>query len=175
MAEKSNYELMFNYGFALDNNVDDSLTLHFGLKASNLVQSIIEPLLRAVDPTYKDIRIFPNRVPLALLRVFRLSVMEFSELEVVADALQGKPVSLINELRSYRAAINSLSTLYRSYQTTIEEDAELLKTKLPTRVRNAVIVRKGQKEILKNVILVLGKMWENILLEGKLNGAETPL
>ena len=102
--------------------------------------------------------------------------MEFSELEVVADALQGKPVSLINELRSYRAAINALSTLYRSYQTTIEEDAELLKqSNLSARVRNAVVVRKGQKEILKNVILVLGKMWENILLEGKLNGSETPL
>jgi len=174
-GRKSNYELMFNYGFALENNLDDSLTLHFSLKASNLVQSIIEPLLRAVDPGYKDIRISANRVPLALLRVFRLSVMEFSELEVVADALQGKPVSLINELRSYRSAINSLSTLYRSYQTTIEDDAELLKTNLAPRLRHAVVTRKGQKEILKNVILVLGKMWENILLEGKLNGSETPL
>jgi len=175
-GRKSNYELMFNYGFAIDNNVDDSLTLHFSLKSSNLVQSIVEPLLRAVDPAYKDIRIFPNRVPLALLRVFRLSVMEFSELEVVAEALQGKPVSLINELRSYRAAINALSTLYRSYQTTIEEDVEQLKqTNLSGRVRHAITVRKGQKEILKNVILVLGKMWENILLEGRLNGSETPL
>jgi hypothetical protein len=77
-GRKSNYELMFNYGFAVENNVDDSLTLHFSLKSTNLVQSIVEPLLRAVDPGYKDIRIFPNRVPLALLRVFRLSVMEFS-------------------------------------------------------------------------------------------------
>ena len=48
-GRKSNYELMFNYGFAVENNVDDSLTLHFSLKSSNLVQSIIEPLLRAVE------------------------------------------------------------------------------------------------------------------------------
>jgi len=144
-GRKSNYELMFNYGFALDNNPDDFMTIHFSLKSSNLVQSIVEPLLKAVDPAYKDIRLIPNRVPLALLRVFRLSVMEFSELEVVADALQGKSVSLVNELRSYRSAIGAISNLYRSYTSSIEEDYELLKTNLSNRVRNAVIVRKGQK------------------------------
>jgi hypothetical protein len=32
--------------------------------------------------------------------------------------------------------------------------------------RNAILLRKSEKEIIQNNILVMAKLWENILLEG---------
>jgi hypothetical protein len=123
------------------------------------------------SPNYKSIKIRPNKVPVELLRVFRLSVMEFGELEYINEALSGKGVSLKNELRAYRSAIRSLSGMLQTFETTIAQDNELLAAEdLSVNRRNAIILRKTQKEIITNVILVLGKMWENILLSGELLG-----
>jgi len=168
---KSNYELLSAYGFVLPDNPDDFMTLHFSLKPSNLVHSIVEPILNTVDPNYKSIKIRPNKVPVELLRVFRLSVMEFGELELLNEALQGKGVTLKNELRAFRSAIRSLSGMLQTFDTTIAQDNELLASEgLSVNKRNAVVLRKTQKEVITNVILVLGKMWENILLSGELLG-----
>jgi hypothetical protein len=46
---KSNYELLSAYGFVLPENPDDFMTLHFSLKPSNLVHSIVEPILNTVE------------------------------------------------------------------------------------------------------------------------------
>jgi histone-lysine N-methyltransferase SETD3 len=168
---KTNYELLSTYGFLLEENPDDGMILQFQLKPTNLVHTIVEPLLQRVDPNYRSIKIRPNRIPVELLRVFRLASMEFSELERVADALQGKGVSLTNELRAYRAAISSLSSMLKSFNTTIEQDVEQLKsTELSNNVRNAIFLRKSHKEIITRNILILGKLWENILLSGELLG-----
>lgn len=172
---KNNFDLLLTYGFALEENADNYMQINFNLDAKNLVQGIVEPLLRAVDPGYRNIKIFPNRVPVALLRLFRLNVMTFSEMEKVEQALQGKAVGLENELRAYRACIRALAGLLKQYPTTVEEDAALLeRTDLSNNVRNAVVFRKGQKEIIRNAILVIGKMWENILIEGSLFGDVAP-
>lgn len=101
--------------------------------------------------------------------------MEYAELEFVSQALEGKPVSLVNELRAMRASINALTSVLKSYSTTLAQDKELMENeeawnKLSVNVRNAVILRKSQKEILINNSLVLSKMWENILLSGELHG-----
>jgi len=165
---RSNFELIKGYGFALENNPHDNMLLHFNMKTSNLVQGIVEPLLRKADPNYGTINIYPNRRPDALLRIFRLSVMEFKDLEYVEDALAGKPISLMNELKAYRAAISGLAQALQKFPTTIEEDTALLQTQLSAIERNAVIFRRSEKQILQNCILVLGKMWENILIEGQL-------
>lgn len=165
---RTNFDLIKGYGFALENNPHDGMLLHFNMKTTNLVQGIVEPLLRNADPNYGSITIQPNRRPDALLRVFRLSVMEFKDLEHVEDALVGKPISLMNELKAYRAAISGLAQALQKFPTTIEEDNALLQTELSGIERNAIIFRRSEKLILQNVILVLGKMWENILIEGQL-------
>ena len=97
--------------------------------------------------------------------------MDFSELEFAAEALQGKAVSLTNEMRSMRAAINALTSMLKTFATSVSQDVELLASEgLSVNQRNAVILRKTQKEILINNIVILGKMWENILLSGELFG-----
>jgi len=165
---RTNFDLIKGYGFALENNPHDGMLLHFNMKTTNLVQGIVEPLLRKVDPNYGSIIIQPNRRPDALLRIFRLSVMEFKDLEHVEDALAGKPISLMNELKAFRAAISGLAQALQKFPTTVEEDTALLQTELSAIEHNAIIFRRSEKAILQNVILVLGKMWENILIEGQL-------
>merc|ERR1712137_53498 len=168
---KSNYDLLSSYGFVMEENAYDNMVLHFELKPSNLVHSIVEPLLRAVDPQYSSLKIRANRVPLELLRVFRLSTMDFGELERVAEALQGKAVSLKNELRAYRAAIKALTEMLQSFPTSVQQDKELLaNSELSNNQRSAIVLRKTQKELLVQNIVILSKMWENILLSGELFG-----
>lgn len=125
-----------------------------------------------ISPNYSSLKLKANRVPVELLRVFRLSVMEFSELEYVSQALQGKAVSLNNELRALRAGIRALTSMLQAFPTSLQDDTDLLATadNLSVNQRNAVVLRKMQKEILVNNIVVLGKLWENILLSGELFG-----
>lgn len=166
---RSNFDLLKSYGFVLENNPFDSATLHFSLKSTNLVQAIAEPLLRKAEPNYETVSVFPNRRPDALLRLFRISELNFQELEKIKEILEGKPVSLHNELKAYRSAISLLAQVLKSYSTTVEQDNELLKSEnLSSIERTAISFRRGQKVIVQNVILVLGKMWENILIEGQL-------
>lgn len=170
-GKKSNYDLLSMYGFVLEDNPHDTMQINFQLNPANLVQSIVEPLLRVADPNYKKLFIGRNTLPVALLRLFRLNVMDFSELEFVDRALQGQAVSLTNEVKAFRAAIQALAGMLKGYPTTIEEDAALLaRDDVSDNVRAAVIVRKGQKEILRNNVLIIGKLWENILVSGKLFG-----
>ena len=123
------------------------------------------------SPNYKEIKLRSNRIPHEMLRVFRLSVMEFSELEKASDALQGKGVSLSNELRAYRSAINALTQMLKSFPTSLKDDTELLKSdSLSVNQRNAVVLRQTQKQIIVNNIVILGKLWENILISGELLG-----
>jgi len=169
LGAKSNLELLKAYGYVLENNPSDSMSVIFNLKATTLAQGIVEPLLRKVDPNYQQLGMAKNIRPDRLLRVFRLSTLTFAELEHLNDALEGKPVSLENELKAYRSILNAIQSLLKQYSTTVEQDAQLLQsTTLSVNVRNAIILRKGEKEILLNNLLVIAKLWENILLEGTL-------
>jgi histone-lysine N-methyltransferase SETD3 len=166
---KTNFELLKGYGFILEDNPYNGIHLNFELKTGSLISNLVEPLLSKADPNYRNLIVRPNRRPDALLRVSRLSVMEFSELEYINDAIAGKPVTLINELRAYRGAISALTQSITSYPTTIQEDIELLEDESLTDIqRTAITFRKIEKEVTQNCVLVLGKLWENILLEGKL-------
>jgi len=170
-GNKSNYDLLALYGFVLENNPHDSLQINFQLNPSNLVQSIVEPLLRVADPSYKRLFIYKNTLPVTLLRLFRLNVMDFSELEFVDRALRGQAVGLSNELRAFRAAISSLAGMLQAYPTTSEEDAAILaRDDISENLRAAVTLRKGQKDVLRVNILAIGKLWESILVSGKLFG-----
>eukprot|EP01094_Clydonella_sp_ATCC50884_P025334 TRINITY_DN661_c0_g1_i1.p1 TRINITY_DN661_c0_g1~~TRINITY_DN661_c0_g1_i1.p1 ORF type:complete len:438 (+),score=137.05 TRINITY_DN661_c0_g1_i1:166-1314(+) len=166
---KSNHDLLTTYGFYLEENIADHMLLTVNLKPNSLVASVVEPLLKQHDPNYSSNRVFPNRRPDSLLRVFRLSQMKFSELEYINDALQMLPVTIENELRAYRSAMGNMQHMLAGYSTTIEQDQEVLDNpETPKRLRMATFLRQSEKKILKNQILVLGKMWENILVEGTL-------
>jgi len=168
---KSSEELLRVYGFVPEENEQDHVKLNIQSTAINLVQSIVTPVLDKADRNWRDVYLIPNTRSDTLLRAFRVNQLEFKELEHLNDVVAGKPVSLLNELRAYRSAISVLSQLLQSYSTTVEDDAELLKKEnLPARQLSAVRLRHKEKVIIRNQILVIGKLWENILIEGTLPG-----
>jgi len=168
---KSNFELLSVYGFLLPDNPIKAMSLHFSFKENNLVHSIVEPLLRNQDPKYQVIVIRENHIPVELLRAFRLSVMEFSELDHVNKVLAGKGITLKNELRAYRAAIKAVSSVLDLFPSTEEEDLALGQSgTLTFNQQNALYLRIGERRIAQNVVMVIARLWENILLEGQLPG-----
>ena len=80
--------------------------------------------------------------------------------------MQGKPVSLRNELEVYRTLVVACQQLLKRYRTSYQEDIELLKTELTHNVRNAVVLRKGEKETLLMTIDLVARMWDEFLLQG---------
>merc|ERR1711879_342006 len=93
-----------------------------------------------------DIKLFPNKHSHVLL-IERLFALEFSELDKVSGVVEGYSASLQNELIALRACIHSLSGVFNSFPTTIEEDEKILASKdLPANARFAVLLRKTQKE-----------------------------
>ena len=168
---KSNEDCLRTYGFVPDENVFDFVKVSVSSTAVNLVQSIITPVIEKIDANWREVYMQTNKRSDTLLRAFRLNQMEFKELEYLNDAVAGKAVSLLNELRAYRSAISVLSQLLQSYGTSESDDEKALEDEsLSNRARMAIKLRKSEKAIIRNQILVIGKLWENILIEGTLPG-----
>lgn len=97
--------------------------------------------------------------------------MTACDLDKVELVLEGKGVDLHNELLAFRNAIGSLRNMILRFPTTVEEDEALLaRDDLTANTRNAVLLRLSQKEIIADNILMLGRLWDVILLEGKFVG-----
>merc|ERR1712000_783392 len=116
-----------------------------------------------------------GQIPNTLIAIHRLTLMDYKELEFVNDALQGKPISLINEFKAIRASIAALQGVLNAYPTTLTQDRDLMENeeewnKTSTNLKNAVILRSTQKEMVIKNMLILKKLWENILLSGELMG-----
>ena len=84
---------------------------------------------------------------------------------------QGKPVTLRNELEVYRTLVVACQQLLKRYKTSYQDDLELLKTELSPNVRNAVVLRKGEKETLLMTIDLIARLWDEFLLNGYDDGA----
>ena len=107
-------------------------------------------------------------MPLALLRVFRLSVLKFSELDMVDDILKSKAVSLKNERLAFHEASNALRQLVAKYPSEEEELALLAKDDLNYKQKSAIRLRLENQRVFKNAISTLQTLWKNILIDGHL-------
>jgi len=167
-GNKSNSELLGTYGFILEDNPHEAAIINFQLRPTNLAIGIVEPLLRKADPAFNLVRLVPNYRPDGLLRAFRIANMDFDDLKHTSELIAGRPISLKNEAMAYRTAIASLSNLFKAFPTSVEEDSKLLEGELTPNRRAAILIRRSDKQIIQNTVLVLAKLWENILLEGTL-------
>lgn len=170
-GNKNDLDLLRVYGFVPEENEANFVTYTFQMNAKTVVQNIVAPILKQQVPDFGTVTMMLNRRSDQLLRVFRLSELSFEDLEYLNDVILGKPASIVTELKAYRAAINTLKQLIAQYPTTAEEDAKLLEEKSEELSINnifALRLRLREKQVLNNQILVIGKLWENILIEGTL-------
>jgi len=172
---KTNYDLLSTYGFLLENNPDNGGVLEYKLNTdTNLVHKIIEPLLKEENPNYNKISVKLNKVPHDLLRIFRIASLEFSELDLLGELLRYKPVSLENERKAFRSAIEALKRVVASYPTEEDENALLSRADISDNGRNAIRLRMGEKEVFQTAIQTIRTLWNNILLDGELMGGVKP-
>ncbi|OMJ89136.1 hypothetical protein SteCoe_8764 [Stentor coeruleus] len=149
-GRNSNRQLLSVYGFSLKTN-------HFNFA---ILKTSVKSLLENPDLASKlEVQDFSAEV----LVHFKLKekVLAVNFLKVIrklwwknGQPIEAffKPLILDNELRILTRAQELLLNYLNSFQTTYEEDVEMLKENLPLRKMFAVIYRSQVKEIIKNQI-----------------------
>jgi len=144
-----NKDLLENYGFVLEKNEHNSLDVGVGLEEGEQLYGNKKELFHEIG--FKNGQTFPlseEKIPEDLLVALRIYHTTVYDLEDVRNALENKPVSMQNELKVAETLLELCTSSLKSFKTTAKQDKELLKTSLTTRMRNAVIYRRGEKKIL---------------------------
>jgi len=167
IGARSNSQLLLSHGFTIDNNDHDQVQLTVKVSEDDPFHSVKTAMLK--NQGIKDDTTFIiSKLGLSkgLLAAMRLQALRPSEFDRYTRAFQGKPVSLRNELEVYRTLVVACQQLLKRYKTSYQQDVELLKTELTHNVRNAVVLRKGEKETLLMTIDLVARMWDEFLLQG---------
>lgn len=164
---RSNAEFVIHSGFFFDNNSHDRVKIKLGVSKSDRLYAMkAEVLARAGIPTSSVFALHFTEPPisaqlLAFLRVFCMTEEELKEHLLGENAIDriftlGNsefPVSWENEVKLWSFLEDRASLLLKTYKTTIEEDKAVLKgPELPTRMKMAVKLRLGEKEILERTV-----------------------
>eukprot|EP01028_Stygiella_incarcerata_P013142 TRINITY_DN81557_c0_g1_i1.p1 TRINITY_DN81557_c0_g1~~TRINITY_DN81557_c0_g1_i1.p1 ORF type:complete len:480 (+),score=150.05 TRINITY_DN81557_c0_g1_i1:137-1441(+) len=164
---KSNFELLLEYGYVLDENKSDNVALNVRMtgvdRLARLKASMLEIAGLPVNGTYL---LFEEHISEELLTALRIQLLREEDMNLFGKALDKKPVSLPNELRVLRAILAACNNMLEGYGESLEEDETMLKTSLSPRVRSAVLLRKREKEVIQSIMLSVSKRWRDILIEG---------
>jgi hypothetical protein len=164
---RSNSQLLLSHGLTLDNNDYDQVQLNVRVSSDDPFESVKKSMLKnqgmGDDTTFVISKLGLSKGLLAAMRIQALRPAEF---ERYVRAFRGQPVSLRNELEVYRTLVMACQELLKRYKTSYQEDVELLKTELAPNKRNAVIMRKGEKETLLLTIDLVARMWDQFLVQG---------
>jgi len=145
----NNRDLLELYGFVLDKNPLDSVTVGVGLdKEDSLYGNKKEALHKRGLKNGQFYELTEKAIPEDLiyaLRVYHVSVFDVDSMNL---ALQNQPVSLQNEKKVAQTLIDLCQSTLRNYPTSAKQDKELLHTTLSPHHNNAVRLRRAEKKIL---------------------------
>lgn len=164
---RSNSQLLLSHGFTIDNNDFDQVQLNVRVSEDDPFESVKKSMLKSQGMT-DDTTFVISKLGLSkgLLAAMRIQALRPSEFDRYMRAFRGQVVSLRNELEVYRTLVVACQQLLKRYSTSYQEDVELLKTELSTNKRNAVVLRKGEKETLLLTIDLVARMWDQFLVQG---------
>jgi protein-histidine N-methyltransferase len=182
---KSNGRFLLNYGFALPDNEDDETTLDLAVPADVPFAALKRRLLGLDLPGSRRLfRIASRRAdpearePLSFLRVACADESELAALEAapVFDSRDVEPVSVANEARAIELLGAACARDLARYPTSIEEDDALLATPgLPRNARHAVLVRRGEKRLLRDYLAMTRSILDLLRLPAaELEGLASP-
>eukprot|EP00871_Galdieria_phlegrea_P000740 jgi/Galph1/1667/GphlegSOOS_G337.1 len=154
---RSNQELLLLYGFSLERNPFDCVEISIGLDPQDPSVHKKREILESCGKTSEQVfPLYADRYAVEMIEFLRFCCAEESELE--ADF--GKIVSQRNEESARERLINYLVSQLNAYDTTIEEDEQLIRNrsmfqKLEKNQRMAIRQRLGEKRILRST-------WKNL-------------
>jgi hypothetical protein len=167
IGARSNGQLILSHGITLDNNDMDQVQLNVQVSDDDPFASVKRKILEQAgcgpERTYL---ITKQGLSKDLLAAMRIQALKPSEFDQYTRAFEGRPVTLRNELEVYRTLILACQNLLKRYKTTLQQDADLLQTDLSHHVRNAVTLRKGEKETLLVTMNLIARLWDDFLVRG---------
>lgn len=159
-GEKCNRRYLLNYGFTLEDNPHDEarivlrLSAHdqwlaFKQKQLGLAPDCLEEtILLTRDPSSAEAR--------RALAFVRMACADTTDLGQGTAFEGGTPISAGNEARALAALRHACEDAMSRFPTTIKEDEHLLASNTQTiNARNAVVMRRGEKLVLRH--------WRNLL------------
>jgi len=164
---RSNGQLLLSHGLTLANNDFDQVQLNVQVSEDDPFVSVKRKILeQAGFGADKSYVLTKAGVSGELLAAMRIQALKPSEFDSYSRAFKGQPVTLRNELEVYRTLMLACQNLVKRYKTTLQEDNELLQTDLSPNVRNAVTMRKGEKEALLLTMNYITRLWDDFLVRG---------
>jgi len=164
---RSNSQLLLSHGLTIDNNDFDQVQLNVRVSDDDPFESVKKSMLKSQGIS-DDTTFIISKLGLSkgLLAAMRIQALRPNEFERYTRAFRGQAVSLRNELEVYRTLVVACQQLLKRYKTSYQEDVELLKGELSVNKRNAVVMRKGEKETLLLTIDLVSRMWDQFLVQG---------
>ena len=186
-GRKCNSRFFVNYGFALDDNEDDNEAV-LAFHPSPQADPFYSTKLKMIPPAFTLDRDFQvpatyressdrERKTKEMFAFLRFVVAVDSELMTMGDGERVKvedvePVSVRNEREVLRMVRASAEAALRAFDTTLEEDEELLRSGAYERFsneRNIVVMRRGEKQVLRWYVRLadtctelLGRQWKDV-------------
>jgi histone-lysine N-methyltransferase SETD3 len=183
-GRKCNSRFFVNYGFSLEDNEDNQAVIpvdipttdpHYPLKLSYLGGHASACKRRFQIPIqYKE------KEAKEAFSFTRFALAQDSEIMLLGGGADGaefkvddiEPISIRNEIAVLRVLADSAAKQLARFESTVDEDNKLLadpEKKLTTNIRNAILMRRGEKEVLmyyiqlaKEVVPLLEKPWKDL-------------
>jgi len=175
-GRKCNSRFFVNYGFALDFNEDNQVALFFQLPKDDPAAPIKYKILGG-----NRIRRFQiafehkERCTKKCMSWLRIAHGTIEELPVTKtpDVLKIDPISAANELRVMNEVKKAAVEILAGFDTSLEDDNSMLNDpdkKLTMNMRNCLIMRRGEKEILNAYLQLTDHL--NAIKDMDLRGAQ---
>jgi len=152
----SNHKLFLDHGLVIEGNEEEGDTLPIELGIADELEaqktSVLQSLGLSLDHLLKKRKLSPK-----LLASLRICVMTREELEqfVQRDPPSIDYISQRNEESMITTLINLLEIMLGGFHSTVEEDRLILTQSLTPNVRNAIVFRMDQKELLLSCLFQL--------------------
>jgi histone-lysine N-methyltransferase SETD3 len=164
---RSNAQLILSHGITLPDNVYDQVQLNVQVSEDDPFASVKRKILdQAGFGPDRSFMITKQGLSAELLAAMRIQALKPSEFDSYSKAFQGRPITLRNELEVYRTLMLACQNLMKRYPTSLQQDAELLQGELTPNRRNAIELRKGEKETLILTMNYIARLWDDFLVRG---------
>lgn len=152
-GRKCNSRFFVNYGFSLDVNEDNQVAVFFDIPKDDPAYQIKVKLLRGSHTRRFQIA-FEHKERctkkcVSFLRIALCSLEELLPLTKKQDVTIVDPINIQNEARVMAMIGKAAEETLKGFDTSLEDDNKSLEAgSLTMNIRNCVVMRRGEKEIL---------------------------
>lgn len=160
---KSNAEFFRNYGFLIPENERNTYAIRIKLEPTDPQYYIKCLLAKALTPSHDFLIVETLDDKLMFKFVSWVRFLVFDEdndinentkvnLEVMIKNQDIQPITIQTEVRLWERVKTIANLNMQKYETTYQEDQEILKQEMSFQARNCVVLRAGEKKILQFLI-----------------------